>query len=225
MILSVHQPQYIPWLGYFEKIAKSDIFVYLDSCQYKHREFQNRNRILTKNGELWLAVPVYVKGRRDQLIKDVQINQDNDWQSAHWKSILMTYQKAPFFEQHRNFFQKIYTEKRWTFLMDLNISITEYLLKHFEINTSMKIESQIGSSGMSNDRIIDLCKKIDASVYLSGAGAKAYIDKDLFVQADIALEYQDFKHPVYEQFNNINEFLPYMSSLDYIFNTDKPFRF
>lgn len=218
MILSVHQPQYIPWLGYFHKIAASDVFIYLDSCQYKHREFQNRNRILTSNGELWLAVPVLVKGRRDQLIKDVKINQDTDWQKAHWRSILVAYQKAPCFEQHREFFQKLYLEKKWTKLMDLNIAIIDYLLKHFKINTEIKVESHVGTSGVSNERIINLCTKTNCDIYLSGAGAKVYIDSKLFSDSNIRLEYQCFNHPRYAQFNNKEEFKPYMSSLDYIFN-------
>lgn len=222
-VLSVHQPQYIPWLGYLEKIANSDIFIYLDSCQYKHREFQNRNRILTNNGELWLAVPVLVKGRRDQLIKDVMINRESDWQKSHWRSIEMTYKKAPHFEEHREFFQKLYLEDKWTSLMDLNIYITDYLLDHFAIKTNIAIESEIGSKGLSNERIIELCKNTSSDIYLSGAGAKVYMDERLFEKNGITVEYQDFHHPVYDQFNNKSEFLPYMSSLDYIFNTNKTF--
>lgn len=224
MILSVHQPQYIPWLGYLDKIAKSDVFVYLDSCQYKHREFQNRNRIWTKNGELWLAVPVLVKGKRDQLIKDVEINQDSDWQKSHWRSLEMTYKKAPCFEVHREFFQKLYLERTWTRLIDLNICITEYLLQHFKIQTEIKIESSVGSAGLSNERILDICQRLNAHTYLSGAGAKTYIDRELFKQANIDLIFQDFKHPRYSQFNH-SDFTPYMSSLDYIFNTDKALSF
>lgn len=223
MKISVHQPQYIPWLGYLHKIANSDMFIYLDSCQYKHREFQNRNRILTKNGELWLAVPVLVKGRRDQLIKDVEINKESDWQKSHWRSIEMAYKKSPYFEEHREFFQKLYLEKTWSFLIDLNISITEYLLKHFSINSEIKIESQVGSKGLSNERIIELCKKLGADIYLSGAGAKVYIEEGLYQKERISVEYQNFEHPHYEQFNNSNGFKAYMSSLDYIFNTNKTF--
>ena len=217
-ILSVHQPQYIPWLGYLDKIKNSDIFVYLDNCQYKHREFQNRNRILTKNGELWLAVPALVKGKRDQSIKEVKINNDSDWQKEHWRSISLAYSKAPGFTRHVEFFDGIYTNKKWTFLLDLNVAIIEYLLKQFEIKTPIKFESALNTSQTSTERIIEICKKTESDIYLSGSGAKAYMDEKRLSDEGIELRYQQFEHPVYKQFNNKSEFMPYMSSLDYLFN-------
>lgn len=217
-VLSVHQPQYIPWLGYFDKISQSDLFVYLDCCQYKHREFQNRNRILTANGELWLAVSVLVKGRRDQIIKDVEINQDSDWQKSHWKSIFTAYAKAPCFKSHASFFEDIYLHKEWKYLIDLNVTIVDYIMKQLKIDTPIKLESDIGTSDVSTERIIELCKKTESGVYLSGAGAKAYMQEERFVQEDIELQYQNFKHPEYQQFNNKEDFKPYMSTLDYLFN-------
>ena len=219
-VLSVHQPQYIPWLGYFDKIKNSDLFVYLDCCQYKHREFQNRNRIWTTNGELWLAVPVLVKGRREQRIKDVMINNDSRWAESHWRSIKTVYAKAPYFDEHEEVFSDIYLKKEWRFLMDLNIEITSYLLKCFDINTPVRLESDIGTESLSTERIAQLCEKTGSNVYLSGSGAKAYLDEKYLLDKGIETKWQDFQHPEYLQFNNNGNFVPYMSALDCIFNCE-----
>src|ERR1035437_9913354 len=105
MILAVHQPQYLPWLGYFHKIANCDLFLFLDDVQYKKREFQNRNRIKTPSGDLWLTIPVITKGHFTQNIKDVQINKEEKWESQHWDSIVQNYSKAAHFAEHKEFFQ------------------------------------------------------------------------------------------------------------------------
>ncbi|HDZ76992.1 MAG TPA: hypothetical protein ENH41_02785 [Candidatus Omnitrophica bacterium] len=219
MILSIHQPQYIPWLGYFCKIDKSDCFVFLDEVQYKPREYQNRNRIRTNKGWMWLTVPVISKGKGRQKINDVIIDNDSNWQRQHVNSLKEWYSGAEFFKDHFPFFEKVYN-KKWDKLRDLNIYIIDYMLKEFEINTPVFYESELGTTTQGTDRIIEICKKLKADVYLSGTGGKSYLEEEKFPQAGIKLEYHDFIHPTYQQqhMGEENIFLPYMSCIDLLFN-------
>jgi len=218
MIISVHQPQYIPWLGYIDKIEKSDSFVFLDNVQYKAREFQNRNKICTKDGWIWLTVPVAVKGLREQKICDVKIDNDIDWKKKHLRSIEIGYNKAKFFDRYYPFFEKVYSSE-WSSLSKLNIFIIDYILKELKITTKMYYETEIGTESQKTDRIIELCKKLKADIYLSGRGGKEYMDESKFKDNNIELKYQDFEHPIYSQvYAEENKFLPYMSIIDLLFN-------
>ena len=217
MILSVHQPQYLPWLGYFDKIAKSDLFVFLDLPQYKKREFQNRNRIKGPNGEIWLTVPVLSKGKFEQPIREVELDPTQAWQKSHWTSIEMHYRKAPFFADHAPALKAFYDAK-WTHLNELNFKMCLYFLEILGLKTPWKIESEIGTSTQSTERLIELCKKTGAGSYLSGSGGKDYMDEARFQAENLGLAYQHYEHPVYRQQYPKTPFLPYMSILDLIFN-------
>jgi len=216
MIISVHQPQYIPWLGFFDKIKRSDCFVFLDLVQYKAREFQNRNKIRTKDGSMWLTVPVISKGLGRQKIADVLIDNESDWQNKHWGSICSNYRKAPFFKRHESFFKEVYSLK-WEKLAELNIHINKYILKELRINTPLRFESEIGTAKESTERIIELCRKLNADTYLSGAGGKDYLDEARFRQENIKLEYQHYNHPCYQQVFG-GEFVSHLSVIDLLFN-------
>lgn len=214
-MISVHQPHYLPWIGYFDKIKRSDCFVFLDTVQYKKREFQNRNKIRTPDGSQWLTVPVLTKDHYHQSIADVRINNDTDWARAHWKSIEHNYARAPFFATWRAAFAPVY-ETTWQSLIDLNISLITALLSTFRITVPVVMESSLGITTTSTRRIIDICKKTGADAYLSGAGGKEYMDEPLFADEGIRLEYQHFEHPVYPQ--AYSGFVPNMCMLDYLFN-------
>jgi len=218
MILSVHQPQYIPWLGFFDKLARSDAFVFLNQVQYKPREWQNRNKIRTKDGSLWLTVPVIHTGER-QAICDARIDNTTNWAKDHWKSLCTWYAGAEYFEQYKLFFESVY-QKEWEFLSDLNIYIIQFVLKELHINTPVYLESDIGTSKRSSERIIEIAQKLGADMYLTGIGGKNYLDEEKFVETKIALAYQEFEHPVYQQqyIDHDHPFLPGMSILDLLFN-------
>ncbi|MCP4650997.1 MAG: WbqC family protein [PVC group bacterium] len=219
MIISVHQPQYLPWLGYFDKIDKSDCFVFLDTVQYKMREFQNRNKIRTKDGWIWLTVPVKTKGHFHQDISAVLIDDESDWAVEHKKSLMAWYGKAPFFRQYFPFFEDVFA-RRWDRLVDLNIYIIKYLLQELQIDTPLYFESEVGTTQKSTARIVEICQKLKADTYLSGTGGKDYMDEGLFVQTGIGLQYQHFNHPCYNQqfISAQHPFTPYMSVLDLLFN-------
>jgi len=215
MIISVHQPQYIPWLGYFGKIAQSDTFVFLDNVQYKEREFQNRNKIRTKDGSSWLTVPVISKGEGRQNIHDVRIDNQIAWQRKHLGALRSAYAKASFFNKYYAFFEEVLA-RDWVYLKDLNIEIIKFILKDLNITTPICFESDLKVSTMSSERIVDICKQLKADSYLSGSGGKDYLDIALFERENIKLLYQDFKHPQYKQC--FEPFLAYMSIIDFLFN-------
>jgi hypothetical protein len=219
MKVSVHQPQYLPWLGYFDKIDKSDCFVVLDTVQYKNREFQNRNKIRTKEKWIWLTVPVKTKGASRQKICDVLIDNSTDWKTEHRRSLEVWYGGAPFFKDYFPFFKSTY-EQNWYRLIDLNLHIIKYLLGVLQINTKVLFESEIGTTSTSTRRIIEICQKLKANTYLSGSGGKNYLEEDLFNKAGIELDYQDFQHPTYQQQfeRNDHTFTAYLSVIDLLFN-------
>ncbi|MBU4305376.1 MAG: WbqC family protein [Candidatus Omnitrophica bacterium] len=219
MIVSVHQPQYLPWLGYFAKILESDCFVFLDTVQYKTREFQNRNKIRTGKGWIWLTVPVKTKGCAGQSIGDVLIDNDCDWHQEHKKSLQVWYARSRFFKEYFPFFQDAY-ERKWERLIDLNIHIINYILRELDITTPVYRESDIGTSKKSTERIIELCRKLKADTYLSGIGGRDYLDEDAFKDAGIVLKYQQFRHPEYLQLHTdeARAFEAYMSIVDLLFN-------
>lgn len=215
MIVSVHQPQYIPWLGYLHKIASSDCFVVLDRVQYKPREFQNRNKIRSQDGWMWLSVPVLSADGGRQVISEVVIDNEASWQRKHEASLRAWYGSSPFFKEYFPFFEDLYGRK-WESLAELNIHIIRYLLASFSIRTPILFESELNITGTRTSRVIEICKAVKADTYLSGAGGREYLEERLFEENGVRLCYQEFFHPVYTQ--RFEPFFPYMSALDLLFN-------
>jgi len=218
MILGIHQPQYLPWLGYLDKIKKSDKFVFLDDVQYKKREFQNRNRIRTPNGSMWLTVPVLVKGKYYQNINEVEINNDSSWRKDHLKAIEHNYGGSPYFENYYPGIEELLS-REWNSLCDLNIATVKLFMEFFEINTPCELSSSLEVKTEKTQRLIDICKKTGCGEYLSGRGGKDYMEEDLFKKEGIKLHYQHFDHPEYRQ--NFEGFVSHLSALDYLFNCGK----
>jgi len=219
MIISVHQAQYLPWLGYFHKIFSSDAFVFLDDVQYKKREYQNRNRIRAKDRWIWLTVPVTADRNPYPVFSDVYVDNSQDWARSHWKSLYLNYAKAPYFERYSGFFEGLY-RKEWRRLLDLNIEIVSYLNSVLGIEKPVRLSSELDIKTQKTERILDICEALGADTYLSGGGGRDYLDEEKFRKAGIRLVYQDFEHPVYRQLHMKDEkdFLAEMSIVDLIFN-------
>ncbi|MCX6907929.1 MAG: WbqC family protein [Verrucomicrobia bacterium] len=217
MILAAHQPQYLPWLGFFDKMTRADVFVLLDCPQYKKREFQNRNRIKSPHGAIWLTVPVLSTSRRFQRIRDVEINNTVYWRNKHWKSIEQHYRKAPFWSDHASAIQAFYGAE-WSSLCDLNMAMFRHYVQVLGITTTFRVESEVGTTRTNTERLIELCKKLGATCYLSGAGGKDYMDESRFAQEGIELRYHQYGHPVYRQMYPDLPFAPFMCILDLLFN-------
>ncbi len=220
MIVSVHQPHYLPWLGYLDKIMKSDCFVFLDNVQYKDREYQNRNKIRTKDGWIWLTVPVVSKGLGRQVIPEVMVDNSVNWQEKHWRNLETWYGKARFFANYAPFFEEVYVSKRWERLIDLSVYIIRYILNELAIETPLYFESDISTTRKSTERIIEICKKLKADTYLSGIGGKDYLEEERFAREGIELKYQIFNHPVYYQHfaKDESDFVTGMAAVDLLFS-------
>ncbi|MFK7911580.1 MAG: WbqC family protein [Akkermansiaceae bacterium] len=217
MIVSINQPAYLPWLGYFERIAKSDLHVVLDHVQFEKNSFTNRNKIATKNGPLWLTIPVSTKGKfNDLAINHLEINQAQAWANKHWNSIKQVYGKTPFFKDHEVFFEQTFS-RDWIHLSSINYHITEYLLKAFNIPTPLISSSDMKLESSKSGLVLEICKQTHATQYLSGAMGKDYLEMDSFTEAGVTVHFQDYIHPEYTQ-RTSKEFTPYMAAIDLLFN-------
>jgi len=215
MILTAHQPVYLPWLGLFHKIALADGFCYFDDVQYQIKDFNGRNKIKTANSSIWLTVPVKAKGYRDKKIREIEIDNSQDWRSKHFKSIYLNYKKAPFFKDYADFFEGVY-KKDWTHLSDLNEYMLKWFLKELGIKVNYYKASELDFQGYKSDLVLDMCEKLKADLYIFGAFGKDYADEKKFNEKNIKIYFQDYNHPAYPQLQG--EFLPYMSIIDLLFN-------
>jgi len=214
MIVSIHQPQYLPWLGYFDKIRRSDIFVFLDNVQFKKNEWQNRNKIKTAQKWQWLTVPVI--HRFTQKICEVKINNTVQWGKKHLNGLITNYSKAPFFNEYIGFFERTYAQD-WQYLADINIHIIQYLVEALGILSKMFVRaSKYKSKEGPTERLIDICKQVGGDVYLSGKDGAKYLNLEKFKKAGIKVIFQDYKHPHYLQL--FESFEPCLSVIDLLFN-------
>jgi hypothetical protein len=214
--VSINQPAYLPWLGYFHRIAISDAHIVLDHVQLEKNSFTNRNKIRTREGWCWLTVPVQTAGKFGDLpIKEVEIANQKLWAPKHWQTLRLNYSKAPFFDQHATFFEGIYA-RRWEKLGELVREITGYLLDAFGIGTKLYFSSQMAASGKKDELVLNLCRELGATVYLSGPLGRNYLREELFSHGQIALRYDDYRHPVYAQV--YPGFEPFMAAIDLLFN-------
>jgi hypothetical protein len=213
MIVAIHQPHYLPWLGYMDKLDRVDAFVILDTVQFVRREYQNRNRIRTADGSMWLTVPV--KGSYQALLRDIAVDNEKDWDHKHLQTLKLNYSRAPYFSEHVPFFTDTYA-KRWEKLVPLCLHVLDYLKEVFGITTSLHMASDLSAREEPTARLVDLCKALGADTYISGAAGKNYMDMKLFEEARISVEFQDFNHPVYPQC--FEPFESAMSSIDLLFN-------
>lgn len=216
VILTAHQPVYLPWLGLFHKISLADKFVYFDEVQYQKRDWNNRNRIKTSNGDIWLTVPVLCKDHYRLKLKDVVINNELPWRRKHFKSIYTAYKKAKYFDRYIGFFEDTYN-KYWDKLSDLNEHMLKFFMKSLGIDIPFFRLSDYGLESRKSDLVREMCKMVKADLYIFGTQGKNYADVESFNKESIQVYFQDYKHPVYSQLHN-PEFSRYLSVIDLLFN-------
>ena len=214
IILTAHQPVYLPWLGLFHKIALADVFCLFDIVQYQRKDFNNRNKIKTSSGDLWLTVPVKSSGRFDCLITDIEIVNDG-WSRKHLKSIELNYKKTPYFDQYYYDLKKI-LDTSYQYLVDLNFDILVYLLNALNIDTKTVKASDYLFKGAKSELVLDMCIQLNADIYIFGENGKNYANIDTFTSSGVDPYFQAYNHPVYNQAKG--RFMPYMSVLDLLFN-------
>lgn len=215
MKIGILQPGYLPWLGFFEQMYHSDVFVIYDDVQYDKHGWRNRNRIKTANGVQWLTVPILSSGKNKPLIRDTRINNSTNWRKKHLASITANYSKALYFQDYINIYQEV-LNREWDYLFDLDMTFIELLCGVLGLERKVVYSSELDVSGDRISRLINICKYFGADVFYEGQAGKAYLDEDLFKSEGIAIEYQDYQHPVYQQLYGYFE--PYLSVVDLLFN-------
>ncbi len=187
--ISIHQPNYLPWIGYFDKLDQSHSFVILDKVDRSHRGVFNRNYILTPKGKLLLTVPI----QKDELqINKIRIDNSSKWKAKHWGAIEANYKKTPFWTVYRERFREIY-DKEWEYLCELNISLIKLICEILGIDVKFYRESEFNEDfGISSERIANIVQKLNGDIYISGSGARAYNNPDDFNKRGIELLYQNF---------------------------------
>lgn len=216
MILTAHQPVYIPWLGLFHKIAMADTFVSFNQVQYLPKDWNNRNKIKTDKGWLWLTVPVLKSGHRRKTIADIQINNNTRWSIKHWRSINQFYRKAPYFYKYSDFFEDVYLNKEWKYLIDLNDYLLKWFLDILSIETNFVDARELNLEGKKSELVLNMCKKMRAKTYIFGVHGREYADVKSFKNNGIDVIFQDYKHTEYPQL--YGDFIPGISIIDLLFN-------
>ncbi|MFZ5970312.1 MAG: WbqC family protein [Bacteroidota bacterium] len=219
MTVTIMQPAYLPWLGYFERVLLSDLFVVLDDVQMdasSKTNFVNRNKIRTSGEPAWLTVPIRKKGLHQNLfINRIEIDRDSKWQVKHWNSLKMNYSRSAYFVQHASYFEAAY-KKEWSLLVDLIHNTNHHLFEVLGIATKRVLHSSDPADGKKDDLILNICKKYKATRYISGPFGRTYLDLEKFRRAGIDVFFHYYKHPRYRQ--RYPGFESYLSVVDLLFN-------
>lgn len=219
MKVSIHQPHYFPWMGYLDKMAKSDKFILMDEVQLTDKSNMFRNKFLSHGGqEKFLTVCFTKKGYMDKPFTEVTINKNVDWQTKHVNFLKDSYKKAPFFVEIWDRIEPILSNK-YDFLCDVDVATVLLFKELFGIDTEIIYQHDLNYDKKlrKNELVLELCKCVSADEYLSGNGARKYMNVDYFQRNGVSVEYQVFEYPRYKQYN-VDEFIPNLSALDILFN-------
>jgi hypothetical protein len=219
--IAIHQPQYLPWLGYLDKLDSADLFIVLDTVQFRKHEWQNRNRIRTKDGWQWLTVPIV--DRFPERIDQVEINARTAWQRKHCQALRLHYGSSPHWAPLGPELTALLQEP-WARLRDLNVAVLDLLCRHLGITTPRCLASSMEAREERTDRLVDLCRAVGGTVYLAGQRAvprpdepyKYKMDFGRFPQVGIQVQVQDYQHPEYPQ--RYTPFVSHLAVVDLLFN-------
>ena len=219
--VTIHQPQYIPWPAYFDKILQSDIFVFLDDVQFQKNGLQNRNQIKTPQGKAWLTLPI--KHSFGQLINEVEIGNTKS-KIKHLRSLQMNYANTPYFSEVYEIVSSILNEEN-NLISCVSIELIKKILSYLGYKGEIVLSSDFAIKSKSSDLILDLCIAVEAEQYLSGLGGRGYLVQDDFEQAGIEVKFQQFHLPEYKQCFPKVDFISGLSILDLLFNKGKEARY
>jgi hypothetical protein len=216
-VIGILQPGYIPWMGFFEQLLLSDVFVLYDDVQYDKHGWRNRNRLKGPNGPIWLTVPVITKKQKLPLLRDVRIDRtQSKWPQKHLGTMRQYYSKAPYFNQYFSILYDVLTNS-WEFLLDLDVALISIIKEWLNIETDIILSSEIGCNDLDpNRRLIEIISNLGGNVFYEGSSGKNYLEIEEFEKAGIRVVFQDYAPVVYPQL--FGDFEPYLSVLDLIFN-------
>jgi len=217
-ILSAHQSSYLPWLGFFHKILLCDEFIILDEVQFEKNSFSNRNKIRSKSQEFWLTVPVKLNNHISKKSYEIEIDNNQKWKKKHLNSIEQNYKKSLYFEEFFPFFKDCFSQD-WKYLDDLNNHLLKWCLKILKIDTKISKMSEYQITSNKAELIIEICRKTNADIFVFGALGKNYAISDDFKKHNIQIYFQEYNHPEYKQITD--DFIPYLSIIDLLFNYGK----
>jgi WbqC-like protein family len=214
--IAILQSNYIPWKGYFDIINSVDEFVLYDDVQYTKRDWRNRNKIKTANGLLWLTIPVNIKGKYYQKINETTIS-GNEWRLKHWQSIKNNYSNSSYFKNYKEIFERLFLDSDEKNLSKVNYTFITEINKILGINTKISWSTDFIVEGDKTDRLLNVCKELKATEYVSGPSAMSYLKTQLFDAESIKVSWID-----YSGYSNYNQLFPpfehAVSIIDLIFN-------
>jgi hypothetical protein len=213
-IITIHQPEHLPWCGYFNKMRLSDHYVILDDVQYKKNNFQNRNRIISNTGVKWLTVPVQIKGHINKTIEDMLVV--DGWEKKYYGLFEQSYKNHPYFIKYKDEIKEIIYSSN-NRIIDINMRFIEFFRAIFKITTPVTFSSSLSVNTTSTPRLVDICSKLNGDEYLAGIGSYEYLDTSLFNRNDIKVSTHEFQPMQYSQLGS-EIFIPYMSCVDLIMN-------
>ena len=210
------QPGYIPWLGFFDQLQRSDCFIFYDDVQYDKNAWRNRNRVKSVSGEPhWLTVPVRIHSLSQKLI-DTEIDNRQPWARKHLGTIRQFYARAPHLKHYLPELEELLAGKKWERLCDLDLAVIKLMCSWLGLERATMRSSELSIGGQRSERLVNLCLHLGADRYLSGNAAQSYLDVELFANRGIEVEWQDYNHPTYPQQHGA--FVPYLSALDLLLN-------
>ena len=213
MIVTIHQPEHMPWAGFFHKMSLADKYVVLDNVQFKKNNWQNRNRINSKKGDAqWLTVPVMLKGHTGSTIRDIKINEQDDWRRKYWGRIYDSYCKYPYFSLYAGELKDI-LNKHHSHISELNCDLIGFFRAVLGINNEVIFASDLSVRGNSSELLVSIVNAVGGTFYLSGPDGSQYMDLDLFSKNNIEVMFHQFTPPTY---TSDNGFISGLSILDLI---------
>lgn len=213
MIVSIHQPNYLPWSGFFHKISLCDVFVLLDDVPFSKNSYQNRCRIKTNQGAAWLTVPVVTSGLLGQSTDRVRIDPHSSFTEKHRQTVGINYKRAPYYEQLNSWLSPVY-EASWELLADMTSDLIVRAAADLGIKTKLVRSSTIRSEGVRSEKLCSICTALGATEYISGPSGRDYLDLQPFKEHGVAVTYHSFTPPTYPQLHG--EFMPGLSIIDLI---------
>lgn len=213
----IHQPDFLPWIGFFEKLKLSNLFIILDDVQFLRRGWHHRDKIKIRDNWMWLTVPIK-KNKFEAMIKDIKIDYSYNWIDKHLKTLSFYYNKADFFNVHFSEISKIYNKKK-KFLIDLNTDFIFYITKIFKLKFDYILSSSLNVETSGKNRIIELLKKTDSKLYITGKPSLDYLDINVFKKEEIDIYIHEYKMKNYKQLNG--KFIDKLSVIDFIMNSNE----
>lgn len=218
MIVAIHQPHYLAWLGYLHRMAQADLFIVLDHVQFERRNYQNRGRIRLDGREHWLTVPVLQRSQKERIVdKAVDNANPRPWGAIHFSTLRHAYRQAEHFDTYADALRAIF-DARWERLIDLDRAMLGFLRDAFAIRTPLVSSSELGVDGAKSELILNLCRAAGGDTLLAGfGGSRGYLDEEAFARAGVGIRRHEFTHPDYAQCGT-EPFIPGLAGIDLLFN-------